>query len=125
LAGPGIQNLEVSGSYSDFSWLLLHSVFSLKKIFDDKGPNNSHKLMKLWLRFGAYCPLFRPKFFVPRLSVVNVKFDNRTKNFGLKRGQYAPKRSHNFISLCELFRPLAIHQFPNSTYQGHIRDILR
>ncbi len=38
---------------------------------------------------------------------------SRTKNFGLKREHKAPKHSHDFINLCELFRPLANRQLLN------------
>jgi hypothetical protein len=43
-----------------------------------KGPKNSHKLMKLWLRFETYCPLFRLKSRMFEINLLDI---------GLKRGK--------------------------------------
>ncbi len=45
-----------------------------------KGLNNSHKLMKLWLRFGAYCTVGNRVVISPRSDSSKFFFDSQHFN---------------------------------------------
>jgi hypothetical protein len=53
-----------------------------------KGLNNSNKLMKLWLRFGAYCSLFRPKLLFAIVGDKYLKLFPSIRAYILDSGQF-------------------------------------